>query len=212
MLGLLLHARGLARAHWLGEGARKRSFVRFCALAGVIALAFALPAAAKAQGAHSKKSTARCAGASSATRDLARLSREILCLHERERGGKGLGRLRWNPRLARAAAAHARDMVRRHYFDHRSPQHKSYMDMVSATGYGGAGCWSAGENLALSHGAASPRQLMTAWMKSPEHRRNILRHKWHDFGLGVVRKSPSGEPGGLTIVVLFGTDAVRACR
>src|SRR5207302_7170934 len=119
--------------------------------------------------------TAGCAGASSARLGGKSFARTMLCLHDRERRRRGLGGLRWNSNLARAAAVHARDMVRLHYFDHSSPQHRNFMDMISATGYGGRGCWGAGENLALSHGAITPRQLLAAWLKMPLHRRNILQ-------------------------------------
>ena len=53
--------------------------------------------------------------------------------------------------------------------------------------------------------------MMSAWMKSPEHRRNILMGCWHDFGLGLAKTSPYGERAGLTVVALFGTHSKRAC-
>jgi uncharacterized protein YkwD len=86
------------------------------------------------------------------------------------------------------------------------------MDRIAASGYKpSAGCWSAGENLFSSGGSATPRQMVRAWMNSAAHRRNILRGRWHDFGLGVVTTSPNGERGGLTVVALFGTRSKRSC-
>jgi uncharacterized protein YkwD len=85
------------------------------------------------------------------------------------------------------------------------------MDRLAAVGYGnGAARWSAGENLLFSRGRLTPRQMLTAWMGSQAHRRNILRKRWREFGLGVVMTSPFGEPGGMTIVALFGTRSMRA--
>ena len=83
------------------------------------------------------------------------------------------------------------------------------MDRIAASSYRPtAGCWSAGENLFSSSGTTTPRQLLSAWMNSTAHRRNIEHNGWRDFGLGVVTESPEGNPHGLTAVVLFGT---RAC-
>jgi uncharacterized protein YkwD len=116
--------------------------------------------------------------------------------------------------LSRAAAKYAGSMVRRHRFDHLSPGGKNHMDRLAAAGYGHrSSCWSAGENLGLSRrGRATPEQLLSAWMKSDTHRRNILRPRWREFGLGVVMASPFREPGGMTIVALFGARFKRACR
>ena len=86
------------------------------------------------------------------------------------------------------------------------------MDRLAAVGYAnGAGCWSAGENLLFSQVRLTPQQVLTAWMKSRAHRRNILRTRWREFGLGVVMTSPSGKPGGITIVALFGTRTMSSC-
>jgi uncharacterized protein YkwD len=146
-----------------------------------------------------------CAGASSATQDISHLMKTVLCLHNRERHQHGLRTLRWNNDLSRAASGHARDMVRRHYFDHRSPSGADHMDRIAAVHYGASSrTWSAGENLLSSAVHPTPQQLFRAWMGSAKHRRNILRSRWHEFGLGVVATSPSGQRGGLTIVALFG--------
>jgi uncharacterized protein YkwD len=213
MQGVLPRARRNARAYNFSErpSARKRS-AAFGALTAVIVLSLALPAASTARERYLGVSAAGCAGASSASLGPKSFARAMLCLHDRARRSRGIGALRWNNNLARAATVHARDMVRRHYFDHTSPQHRGFMDMIAATGYGGSGCWGAGENLGLAHGPATPRQLLTAWMRSPAHRPNILRRRWHDFGLAMVRSSPLGERTGLTVVALFGTHTVRVCR
>jgi uncharacterized protein YkwD len=102
-------------------------------------------------------------------------------------------------------------MVRRHYFEHRSPSGKNHMDRLAAVGYGkSARCWSAGENLFSSQTRLTPTQILAAWMGSQAHRQNILHAPWREFGLGVVMTSPTGQPGGMTIVALFGTRSM-AC-
>lgn len=178
----------------------------------VLALTVALPASASANSPlATKASTSGCAGANSITQDMPHLMKTIRCLHNRERRTHGLRNLRWNHDLSKAAAGHGKDMVRRNYFDHRSPSGKNHMDRLAAVGYGkSARCWSAGENLFSSQTRLTPTQILAAWMGSPAHRHNILHAPWREFGLGVVMTSPSGQPGGMTIVALFGTRAM-AC-
>lgn len=181
----------------------------------IFALVVASPAAARTGSTPSAQSYANaakagCAGADTPTTDIRRFRKAVSCLHNLERRHHGLGSLRMNSDLSRVAAKHARDMVRRHYFEHLSPSHRDHMDRIAASRYKpSAGRWSAGENLYFSRGIATPRQMMSAWMKSPAHRRNILMGCWHDFGLGVVKTSPYGERAGLTVVALFGT---RSCH
>jgi uncharacterized protein YkwD len=179
---------------------RLRPVLRSAAAAGIgtltLALAVASPAVA---GTH-------CQGAGTPTSNVRVLQKTVLCLHNVERADRGLSKLAWNSDLSNAASKHARDMTSRHYFAHLSPNGRDHMDRVAATAYEPAtGCWTAGENLFFSTGASTPRQLMSAWMHSPLHRQNIMRKGWHDFALGAAAKSPSGDPGGLTVVALFGT-------
>jgi uncharacterized protein YkwD len=176
----------------------------------ILALTATLPASASAKSPlRAAVAKGGCAGASSAKQDIPHLMKTILCLHNRERRSHGLRSLRWNHDLSKAAAGHGRDMVRRHYFDHHSPGGSDHMDRLKGVGYGKSSrCWSAGENLLSSQGRLTPRQILKAWMGSQAHRRNIERTRWQEFGLAVVMTSPSGKPGGMTIVALFGT---RGC-
>ncbi len=190
---------------------RIQSVVRAAAAAGISSLTLALAVAAPAvAGTHNSRSAtgtqAGCAGADTPTSNVRVLQKTMLCLHNLERGDHGLSKLAWNSNLSKAAAGHARDMASRHYFAHLSPAGRDHMDRIAATGYQpAAGCWTAGENLFYSTGASTPRQLLRAWMRSAPHRRNIMHKGWHDFALGVVSESPSGNHHGLTIVALFGT-------
>jgi uncharacterized protein YkwD len=189
-----------------GNGIRAGSAGAACLAALlVLGLMAALPALAPARSRHQAQRASRgCVGATTTSASAARLARTMFCLHNVQRHRHHLGSLHWNGQLAEAAASHARDMARRHYFDHVSPDHRNHMDRIAATGYDdGVRCWSAGENLILSRGAVTPKQLITAFMSSPEHRHNILRGRWVDFGVGAVMSSPFGGPG-VTLVALFG--------
>jgi uncharacterized protein YkwD len=154
--------------------------------------------------------TTRCAAADAPSRNTRRVNKAVLCLHDVKRREHGLRNMRWNRDLSGVARRHARDMVSRHYFEHLSPGHRDHMDRIAASGYRPTvGCWTAGENLFSSTASATPRELLTAWMNSAAHRRNIMRKGWRDFGFGVVTTSPDGDPHGLTAVALFGT---RSCQ
>ncbi len=171
----------------------------------LVTLAAVFPSAAGAGG-HARSSQAGCAGVDSATGDARRYQRAVLCAHNVARREHGLRRLRANPQLSRVAAKYAREMVAHHYFAHLSPSNRDHMDRIAASSYRPAtGCWTAGENLFFSRVRSTPAQLLGAWLGSESHRRNVLRPGWRDFGVGVVDGSPQGDPGGLTVVALFGT-------
>jgi uncharacterized protein YkwD len=181
---------------------------------GAIALALLamFPLAGGASGRPTAHAASGCAGASDSHLDVPHLVTAVLCMHNAERSSHGLGTLQWSTQLSTAASRHAQDMVRRHYFSHRSPAGGDYMRRVAATGYTrGASCYAAGENLLFGHGRMSAAQMLQAWMASAPHRRNILQGRWREFGLGVVLRSPSGEPGGVTIVAVFGKRSSRGC-
>jgi len=178
----------------------------------ILTLTAVSPAAASTGSSLPARASKACAGADKPITNIRRYQKAVSCLHNAERGKHGLRNLRWNHDLTGVAAKHARDMVRRHYFEHMSPSHRDHMDRIAASGYRpSAGCWSGGENLFFSRGASTPRQLLRAWMNSAAHRKNVLRGRWHDFGLGVVKTSPFGEAGGMTVVALFGTRSKRPC-
>ena len=85
------------------------------------------------------------------------------------RARSGMGPVSPDERLEEAALAHARDMSRRGYFDHRSPDGSSVGDRVRSAGYQ----WcSVGENIAL--GQRSIPEAFDAWLTSPGHRENML--------------------------------------
>ena len=182
---------------------------------GVVAVALIFASAAPVEaagGGTARAAQAGCAAADAAAAETRRFQRAVLCTHNVVRRERGLRRLRLNPDLSRVAARYARDMVSRHYFAHLSPDRRDHMDRIAASAYRpDAGCWTAGENLFFSRVSSTPGQLLGAWLGSASHRRNVLRPGWRDFGVGVVGTSPQGDPGGLTVVALFGTRSDRAC-
>ncbi|HXU45052.1 MAG TPA: CAP domain-containing protein [Thermoanaerobaculia bacterium] len=113
--------------------------------------------------------------------DLAAVRREMLAEVNRLRLQAGRSPLSEEPRLDEAAQEHAEDMLLRVYYDHRSPEGKDVGDRLHASGY----AWRlAGENLAAGH--TSVRSVVAAWMRSTDHRRNMLHPGFVHFGAGLA--------------------------
>jgi uncharacterized protein YkwD len=141
--------------------------------------------------------------ARSSTHDK-RFVRAVLCLQDAQRRKRGLTALRPRRDLSIAAARHARDMVRRRYFGHVSPTGTQPANRAIAVGYSGGHKTSVGENM-LSHSTSiTARAAIRFWLGSPSHRRDLLRRRWREVGVGVVRGTPLGARGGFTVVVEFG--------
>ncbi len=180
----------------------RRLLLKLTTLAALACCVLAGPAAGTA-------SAAPCAGAGADPVETPRkaIARSTVCLLNKERSGRGLGKLRLNPRLSEAARAHSSDMVDEHYFDHVSESGKDVVDRLTRTGYlGDAQSWVVGENLAWgSGGRSTPSQIVNAWMGSAGHRQNILTGRFREIGIGVVIGTPSnGGPQGATYTTTFG--------
>jgi uncharacterized protein YkwD len=132
------------------------------------------------------------AGALPGQATRAQLARAILCVSNAERRGHGLGELRLNPLLSTAARRHSVEMVRRGYFAHTGPSGDTFVQRIRAAGYlSSANTWLVGENLAWGWGAgASPGGIVAAWMRSPEHRKILLRPYYREVGVGVAPGGP----------------------
>ena len=99
------------------------------------------------------------------------------------------GPLRPNPLLDHAAAAHARDMARHGYLEHRGRDGSSPADRAVRSGYR----WrSVGENIAS--GQTTAEEVVRQWTGSPEHCANLMNADFVDMGIAfaVERDSPQG--------------------
>ena len=170
--------------------------------------ALALPATASA---------AACAGADvvPVAGNLGQVSSATLCLLNAERTSRGLGRLRADRQLAKAARRFSAHMVRERFFGHVSPAGSTLSSRVrGGTSYlrGSVRTWSLGENLAWGVGErATPRTIVRAWMDSPGHRENILEDRFRHIGIGVVTGAPADTRGraAATYTTDFGFRARR---
>ena len=99
----------------------------------------------------------------------------------RERKLAPLGR---DPVLSEVARAHSRDMMRRRFFDHTSPDGSTVENRVQARGvkYGRVG-----ENVHRSQGMDDPvGTAVDAWLTSRGHRELMLSTKFDRTGIGVA--------------------------
>ena len=138
-----------------------------------------------------------------------------LCLLNAERTSRGLGRLRSDRQLAKAARRFSAHMVRERFFGHVSPAGSTLSSRVrGGTSYlrGPVRTWSLGENLAWGAGElATPRNIVRGWMESRGHRANILDGRFRHVGIGVVTGAPADTRGqaAATYTTDFGFRARR---
>jgi uncharacterized protein YkwD len=158
-------------------------------LAAVVAAAVLAPGASPAR-AHATPSSA------------------ALRLLNAARAAHGAPPLRLDRRLLRAARRHSRDMVVHRYFAHESRSGERPSARIARTGWmRGRGIWRVGENLAWGTGRKGrPAAIVAAWLRSPVHRRVMLRRSYRVVGVGIARGTPiAGAAAGRTYTADFGT-------
>jgi uncharacterized protein YkwD len=96
------------------------------------------------------------------------------CLTDFARTRAGLSALADSPQLDLSAADKGADVLRCDSFSHTACG-REFTYWMREAGYMSEACWRVGENLAWGTGIyGSVRSIFQAWMRSPEHRRNIL--------------------------------------
>jgi uncharacterized protein YkwD len=120
---------------------------------------------------------------------------EIIEAHNRARLRSGRSLMQVSPSLTVAAQAHADDMAARRRMSHKGSDGSSPFGRIDRLGYQYD---SAAENVAA--GQRSLDQVMTDWMKSPGHRRNILG-RYTEVGAGYA----TDEAGTCYWCVTFAT-------
>ncbi|MER6530013.1 CAP domain-containing protein [Streptomyces sp. NPDC001508] len=109
----------------------------------------------------------------------------ILDLTNAARAKAGCGPLRLSPAVGRAARRHARDLIRHDRYSHTGSDGSDPGERIRSAGYR----WHrAGENIFL--GPHDAQEAARGWLRSPEHRANILNCAYRDTGIAV-----QGPPG-----------------
>lgn len=186
--------------------ASPRSLARHFLVAGVAAFAVAVGPASAA--AATSQAARPCLNADlvPTAANVSQVRAAILCLTNRDRMRRGESPLRQNARLSTAATAHSKDMVRTQYFAHTTPGGTTFVGRVFAARYVGRnGRWALGENLAWGTGdLGTAAGVQAAWMRSSDHRANILNSAYHDIGIGIQMGIPTDVDAGATFTADFG--------
>ena len=129
-------------------------------------------------------------GALAATQSSAESS--LLRAVNATRTAHGLRPLSVDGTLTRAARAHSLEMIRGGYFAHGDFHGRMLAFHVHGPFIG--------ENLAWGNGAyAAPATVISEWLRSPEHRANLLRPSFTRIGIGESQGSFLGN-GGATVM------------
>ena len=101
-----------------------------------------------------------------------------------ERHAEGLAPLKVSPELSEVARRYSQDMVERAFFAHQDPDGGKVPTRVERAGISD---WAeVGENIARNQGFDDPAgAAVRDWMKSRNHRANILAARYHETGIGV---------------------------
>ena len=113
------------------------------------------------------------------TGNVSQYVQQVIDLTNAQRSKNGLPALKADTQLNGVAQKKSLDMQQKNYFSHTSPTYGSPFDMMRDFG---VTYKSAGENIA--QGQRTPQEVVTAWMNSEGHRRNILSANFTHIGVG----------------------------
>jgi uncharacterized protein YkwD len=135
------------------------------------------------------------------------IEQSMISLVNSYRAQHGLGALKANPALMRAARFHSHDMSDNGYFDHTSPDGEQFSQRLTRFGFH----WlSAGEAIGEASGLTTPTDAATSaftmWRESPPHNKIMLTGSYRSVGIGAWCGTDTG--GGATCT--FTLDAARS--
>lgn len=107
------------------------------------------------------------------------IAQRVLDLSNAERSRAGAPALSLHPQLMAAAQHHTNLMVQHNQMTHQLPGEPELSDRISQSGYQWGGV---AENVA--QGQTSPEQVVSTWMNSPGHRKNLLNPEYQHLGVG----------------------------
>lgn len=119
--------------------------------------------------------------------DIKRFEQQVISLTNKERVKNGLSPLKANWQLSRVARYKSKDLRDKNYFGHTSPTYGSPFKMMKSFGISYN---AAAENIAA--GQKTPEQVVSAWMNSSGHRKNILDPSMTEIGVGYAKGGKKG--------------------
>ncbi|HEX3239273.1 MAG TPA: CAP domain-containing protein [Solirubrobacterales bacterium] len=179
---------------------------RRIALASLTALVLlgALASGASAVGGSLVAPLSACPGQTKLDAAVASQERTMLCMANYARAQVGAAPLETTPSLEESAREKAGDILRCDSFSHFACG-REFTYWIRASGYLSAACWRAGENLAFGNGSlGSVRSIFRAWLRSPEHRENVLG-AYTQTGIDLTSGTLEGFSGTRVWTQHFGT-------
>ena len=129
----------------------------------------------------------------------------MLCMTNYARGTHGLGPLKLNRQLGRAASQKSIDIIGCAEFSHYACG-RNFDFWDQKFGYL-KGCWKVAENIAWGTGTfATVRSIVTRWLESTEHHENILG-PYTEIGIGMRIGTIEGFEGAAVWTQSFGSHA-----
>lgn len=114
--------------------------------------------------------------------------RQVFYLHNEIRREHGLKAFCVHPKLKKAARAHSKDMILRDYFSHNTKgKDETFVKRLKRLGYTSKGYdfYLVAENIAWgTKEKAESAHIFDVWMKSRDHRPNILNGRLRQIGVG----------------------------
>lgn len=108
------------------------------------------------------------------------------------RRADGLASLRPSPLLRAPARAHSRWLVGRTTLTHEGPGRTPFWTRLQRAGF--PRTRPVAENLAMVVGCGvTPARMVSLWLGSPPHRRNLLSAAYRVFGVGVATQGGCGR-------------------
>lgn len=126
------------------------------------------------------------------------------CMVNFARRQAGLGELAESGALAESARDKSADILSCDSFSHYACG-REFTYWMKETGYMSAPCWHVGENLAWGSGEyGSVRSIFIAWMRSPDHRANVLGD-FDETGVSLETGTLEGNAGTRVWAQHFGS-------
>ena len=128
---------------------------------------------------------------------------KIITITNSQRLQNNLKPLTSSNELNQAALAKAADMFANNYWSHTSPNGTEPWYFISQADYQYK---HAGENLARDF--ENSNEVVSAWMASPTHKKNILDSRFQNIGVAVMNGLINGQETTL-VVQMFGTEVLQ---
>jgi uncharacterized protein YkwD len=142
---------------------------------------------------------------------LSQLESGVLVYINTFRRAHHLTPLHLNANLSAAARAHTEQMAQDGYFAHESADGSAFWKRIEAFYAAGRWAyWSVGENLLWSSPDVTPATALQMWLKSPEHRANLMNPRWREIGVAAVHEDAAPRVyKGLDVTIVTTDFGVR---